>query len=116
MLGPCRVTARRHGRDPRLTISGPCTASQLRQFAQKRLTTTVEEDSSNREFFEEVSGVQGGQGESHLPGRGDGHASHDASTICQADMHPTIRFRSGTVRSERWRSRSSSNRSSSCSG
>ncbi|KAG2483037.1 hypothetical protein HYH03_018066 [Edaphochlamys debaryana] len=27
---------------------------QLRQFAQKRLTTTVEEDSSNREYFEEV--------------------------------------------------------------
>ena len=27
---------------------------QLRHFAQKRLTTTVEEDSSNREYFDEV--------------------------------------------------------------
>lgn len=27
---------------------------QLRHFAQKRLTTTVEEDSSNREYYDEV--------------------------------------------------------------
>ena len=27
---------------------------QLRVFAQKRLTTTVEEDSSNREYYDEV--------------------------------------------------------------
>ena len=29
-------------------------SSQLRHFAQKRLTTTVEEDSSNREYYDEV--------------------------------------------------------------
>jgi hypothetical protein len=27
---------------------------QLRHYAQKRLTTTVEEDNSNREYYEEV--------------------------------------------------------------
>lgn len=30
--------------------------TQLRVFAQKRLTTTVEEDSSNHEYYEEVGG------------------------------------------------------------
>jgi hypothetical protein len=33
---------------------------QLRTYTQKRLTTTVEEDASNREFYEEVGG--GGEG------------------------------------------------------
>lgn len=41
---------------PNPTNLDPYSRPQLRHYAQKRLTTTVEEDSSNREYFEEVRG------------------------------------------------------------